>query len=202
MQINNIKIGYCSDQCSDEGVFDLEISEEVIEAIKARRQAFARFREDFPDRNDQLCFFPTKGVTAGFKEVIAIHIMATPFENDDDREGFMLELNDADDYAYESEWLPFEALEKERFLLCYGDDNEAHEYEEGDEIDDYEAVYATSLGEAEGMLREMARGIRDADPAYYGGNEDEQDEDEELPPYEPDDFEQGQLAWDNRRENQ
>lgn len=170
MQINNIKVEYCSDQFNTDHVFDLEISEEIIEAIKERRQAFARLMESFPNGNDQLCFFPTKGVTSDLGTVIAIHIMATPFENDDDREGFMLELNDADGYTYESEWLPFEALEKERFLLFLGDDDEVYRYGPCDDydLDDYDTFYANTLEEAEEMLRAQIKAIRDADPAYYG----------------------------------
>lgn len=158
MQINNIKIDFSSAEYSDEKTFNLEISEEIIEAIKARRQAFARFREGFPDGNDQLCFTPSKGITSELGTVISINIMATPFENDDEREGFMLELSDADGYTYESEWLTFEALEKTRFLLQDNGDD-IYEWEAGldDGVfdpEDFQAIYADNLEEAKEMFRE------------------------------------------------
>lgn len=157
MTIKNIKVGFSTDEYNCDHTFDLEISEQVIEAIKTRRHLLARMKESLPESNDQLCFFPSEGIASELGIITAIHIAATTFEDDSEREGFMVELSDSDDYTYESEWLPYEALDMERFMLHYCDgDCDEYSEEDGDDIDDFTAIYANSLKEAKGVMKEIA----------------------------------------------
>lgn len=66
-----------------------------------------------------------------------------------------------------------------RYLLQYGDDNEVYEFGEYDDPDEFEAINARSLEEAEQVLCSKILETRNSDPNYYGeGVVDGNDEDE------------------------
>ena len=168
MTIKNIKVAYSSDQYEEIEVFDVEITKEFAAEVTKRANALARLRESLPDGNDQLIYFPTSGAVCNEGQVVAVHIASDPFEASGN-EGFMFEISDSDDYVTESEWMPFRALEKERFLLLFGDDREVIEFDKDvDCAEDFEVIYADSLEDATNQLLELVADSREC----FGEQED------------------------------
>ena len=151
MIIKNIKTEYCNDPFQVAEIFHANLNESLCNEIIERERALHKLNLQFEEKN--CLYFVPQDAFCPLGVIICVNIADN---------GFMLEIEDEDDYLYESEWLPIEALTKERFLLCFNDDREVVEYEDTDDIEDFTAIYAESLEEAKNQLIEMTADVREA----------------------------------------
>lgn len=163
MLIKNLKSEFCTDQYTDTEMFSILLADPVVEGVKKRRELLDANRWLADDTTIE--YTPNSGTSVEDSEIYAETITVRI-----GLDAMLFIVTDDNGDMYETESVPYKALDKERFLLAYGDDNEVYEYdyEEGDDLDDYDAFYADSLEEAEEMLRAKVDEIRLNDPNYYG----------------------------------
>lgn len=162
MLIKNLKSEFCTDQYTDTEMFSILLADPVVDGVKKRRELLGQ--NEWLTENTTIEYTPI-GIQVADSEIYGDTITVRI-----GLDAMLFIVADDNGTIYETEAVPYEALDKERFLLAYGDDNEVYEYdyEEGDDLDDYDAFYADSLEEAEEMLRAKVDEIRLNDPNYYG----------------------------------
>ncbi len=160
MIIKNLKSEFSTDQYSDTEVFSILLSDEVVEGIKKRRELLAQ--NEWLTDNTTIEYTPT-GVQVRDSEIcddtITVRIGL---------DAMLFIVTDDNGTMYETESVPYEALDKERFLLYFTDDREVVEYEDGDDMDDFVAIYADSIKEATNEILEMTAEAREG----FGEQED------------------------------
>lgn len=159
MLIKNVKSEYSTDQYTDVLLFNIEVSPEVVAEILQRKALF----DELGDRlaNTTVNYSPITGIESSGRtdddnEMFFVDLGVTIGPT-----SFMLTLADDNDVTYETECLPYEALTKERFLLFLDDDRDIVEFEHGDDIDDFTAIYAKDLQSAQKQLLETTAQARE-----------------------------------------
>ena len=157
MIIKNVKTEYCNDPFQTTETFHANLSKSLCDEIIEREKALFQLNLSFENKN--CLHFAPQDAFCPLGVIICVNIADNCF---------MLEIEDEDGYLYESEWLPIEALTKERFLLCFNDDREVVEYEDTDDIEDFTVIYADSFEEAKNQLLELVADSREC----FGEQED------------------------------
>lgn len=162
MIIKKLKSEFSTDQYSDTEIFSILLTDEVTEGIKKRRELLV-LNEWLTD-NTTIEYTPT-GIQVVdseiYGDVITVRIGL---------DAILFIITDDDGTMYETESVPYEALDKERFLLMFGDDREVYEFnqDECDDIDEFTAIYAPSLEDATNQLLELVADSREC----FGEQED------------------------------
>lgn len=152
MIIKNLKSEFSTDQYSDTEVFSILLADEVVEGIKKRRELLALNK--WLTDNTTIEYTPI-GIGIRDSEIcddtITVRIGL---------DAMLFIVTDDNGTMYETESVPYVALDKERFLLYLTDDREVVEYEDRDDIDDFMAIYADSIKEATNEILEMTAEAR------------------------------------------
>jgi hypothetical protein len=144
MLIKNLKSEFSTDQYFDTEIFHILIADEVVEGIKKRKALL--------DQNEWLT-----GNTNIEYTPLGIGVRNSQIQDDTITvrigvDAMLFIISDDNGQMYETESVPYVALDKERFLLQYTDEGGVIEYEDGDDVEDFEAVYANSWEEAKEIL--------------------------------------------------
>jgi hypothetical protein len=166
MKIKNLKSEFSTDQYFDTEILSILCSDNVVEGIKKRRELLIQ--------NEWL----TDNTTIEYTTV-GIGVRDSNIQDDTvtvrmGTDAMLFIISDDNGQMYETESVPYEALDKERFLLQFTDDREVIEYEDGDDIEDFEAIYADSIEEA---AQKLLDAVKDARAAFNEPDFQEESED-------------------------
>jgi hypothetical protein len=146
MKIKNLQSVFCTDQYSDTEILSILCSDNVVEGIKKRRELL--IQNEWLTSNTTIEYTPS-GIGVRDSNIqddtITVRIGG---------DAMLFIIADDNGQMYETESVPYEALDKERFLLQFTDEGGVIEYEYGDDVEDFEAIYADSLEEAKEILME------------------------------------------------
>lgn len=162
MTIKNLKSEFSTDQYSDTEIFSILLADEVVEGIKKRKKLLSE--NEWLTENTNFEYSPA-GISIRdsgiYGDTITVRIGT---------DAMLFIVTDDNGQMYETESVPYEALEKERFLLMFGDDREVYEFnqDESDDVCEFTAIYADSLEEATNELLELVADSREC----FGEQED------------------------------
>jgi hypothetical protein len=145
MLIKNLKSEFSTDQYSDAEIFSILLSEEVVAGIKKRKALLDANR--WLTENTTIEYTPENGTSIEDSEIYAETITVRIGVD-----AMLFVVTDDNGTIRETESVPFEALDRERFLLQDGGDG-IYQWQDGldDGVfdpDDFTVVYADSLEEA------------------------------------------------------
>lgn len=169
MTIRNLKSEFSTDQYSGTEIFSILLADLAVEGIKKRVALL--------DVNEWLTENTTFEYTPTGIQVVDSEIYGDTITVRIGRDAMLFIITDDNGTIYETESVPYEALDKERFLLMFGDDREVYEFnqDECDDIDEFTAIYASSLEDATNQLLELV-----ADSRECFGEQDDADHIREM----------------------